>query len=192
LWEETIDAHRRAVSDAVLDAAAALVAVRGLASVSMSAVAQRAGIGRATLYKYFPDVDAILAAWHERQVAGHLEQLRHVHEDGDSGQRLHAVLLAYASMGVAHAGMPGAAVLHQGGHVAAAHEQVQAFVEELLAAGVRDGVVRDDVAPAELARFCLHALAAAAGMASKAAVGRLVTVTLDGVRPTRSSVADPR
>ena len=38
----------------------------------MSQVATETGIGRATLYKYFPDVEAILAAWHERQIARHL------------------------------------------------------------------------------------------------------------------------
>ena len=38
----------------------------------MSQIAEQTGIGRATLYKYFPDVEAILLAWHERQVTGHL------------------------------------------------------------------------------------------------------------------------
>ncbi|WP_067284216.1 hypothetical protein [Streptomyces jeddahensis] len=37
----------------------------------------------------------------------------------------------------------------------------------------------------ELSSYCLHALSAAGGLASKAAVGRLVTVTLDGLRPSR-------
>ena len=74
LWNETIEAHRRAVHDAALDTAAALVAERGLLSVTMSQIAEETGIGRATLYKYFPDVEAILIAWHERQIARHLEQ----------------------------------------------------------------------------------------------------------------------
>ncbi|RUV80905.1 TetR/AcrR family transcriptional regulator, partial [Mesorhizobium sp. M5C.F.Ca.IN.020.14.1.1] len=75
LWNETIDAHRRAVRDATLDATAALVAERGLLSVTMAKIAEETGIGRATLYKYFRDVEAILVAWHERQVTGHLEHL---------------------------------------------------------------------------------------------------------------------
>ncbi|HEX5902785.1 MAG TPA: helix-turn-helix domain-containing protein, partial [Actinomycetota bacterium] len=53
LWTETVDAHRREVRSAVLDAAADLVAERGLRSVTMSEIAHRSGIGRATLYKYF-------------------------------------------------------------------------------------------------------------------------------------------
>src|SRR5262245_8068886 len=71
LWTETIETHRREVRDAILDTAAALVADRGLRSVTMSQVAEETGIGRATLYKYFPGVEAILLAWHERQVTGH-------------------------------------------------------------------------------------------------------------------------
>src|SRR5213080_2717479 len=75
LWTETVAEHRRAVRQAILDTTAALVTEHWLASVTMSQIAEQAGIGRATLYKYFPDVDAILAAWHERHVAGHLHRL---------------------------------------------------------------------------------------------------------------------
>jgi len=45
------------------------------------------------------------------------------------------------------------------------------------------GDLRDDVAPDELAAYCLHALSAASVAGSKAAVQRLVAVTLAGLRP---------
>src|SRR5882762_4556476 len=97
LWNETIEAHRQAVRDATLDTTAALVAEHGLASVTMSGIAEKTGIGRATLYKYFSDVDAILAAWHERQIAGHLAELTEIRDQTDDpGKRLEAVLRAYA------------------------------------------------------------------------------------------------
>ena len=51
LWTETIEEHRREVREAILDAAWALAAEHGPLSVTMSQVAQAAGIGRATLYK---------------------------------------------------------------------------------------------------------------------------------------------
>jgi AcrR family transcriptional regulator len=70
LWSETIAAHRHTVRETILDATWALVAEHGLLAVTMSQIAEEAGIGRATLYKYFPDVEAILLAWHERHVAG--------------------------------------------------------------------------------------------------------------------------
>src|SRR5215471_9206927 len=123
LWTETIEEHRRAVRDATLDTTAALVAERGLRAVTMSQIAAETGIGRATLYKYFPDVEAILVAWHERQVTNHLDQLAELaHQPGDAGQRLERVLAAYAMArheAARHGqGTDVAALVHQGQHVA--------------------------------------------------------------------------
>lgn len=39
--------------------------------------------------------------------------------------------------------------------------------------------------PAELARYCVHALTAASDLKSGGAVSRLVAVTLAGLRPLR-------
>jgi AcrR family transcriptional regulator len=186
LWDETIEAHRRAVRDATLDTTAALVAEHGLASVTMSQIAAETGIGRATLYKYFPDVDAILVAWHERQVADHLAQLAEVRDQaGRAGERLRAVLETYALILHEHHGSDLAASLHRGAHVAQAHQQLRDFVRDLLREGAASGEVRDDVAPEELASYCLHAVAAARHLPSKAAVSRLVGVILAGLQARR-------
>ena len=75
IWADPIDNHRRHVQDAILDATAQLIAEQGPMSVAMSTIAERAGIGRATLYKYFPDVESILIAWHTRDFG---QQLAHV------------------------------------------------------------------------------------------------------------------
>ena len=57
------------------------------------------------------------------------------------------------------------------------------MVRDLLADAVATGDLRNDVPPDELTSYCLHALAAGSGLPSKAAVRRLVAVTLDGLRP---------
>jgi AcrR family transcriptional regulator len=188
LWSETIEGHRRAVHDATLDTTAALVAEHGLRAVTMSKIAEETGIGRATLYKYFSDVDAILMAWHEREVAGHLQHLAQIRDRvGDAGGRLEAVLEAYAL--ISHQREQHdtdlASLLHRGEHVARAQQQLRDFIRDLLAEGARTGALRDDVAPDELASYCLHALTAAGSLPTKAAVRRLVTVTLAGLRPPR-------
>jgi AcrR family transcriptional regulator len=188
LWTETIEAHRRAVRDATLDTAAALAAEHGLASVTMSQIAEETGIGRATLYKYFPDVEAILVAWHERQIASHLQQLADARDQasGDAGDRLEAVLEAYALIMHEHPqGTELAALLHRGEHITRAQQQLRAFLSDLLAEGVKAGDLRDDVAPGELAGYCLHALTAAGSLPSVAAVRRLVAVTMAGLRTLR-------
>ncbi|AOO84608.1 TetR/AcrR family transcriptional regulator [Bosea vaviloviae] len=186
LWNETIETHRRAVRDATLDITAALVTERGLRSVTMSQIAEKTGIGRATLYKYFSDVEAILIAWHERQVTGHLKQLAAIRDQaGDAVERLEAVLMAYALISHEHHGTELAASLHRGEHVARAQQHLSDFIRDLVSEGAEKGDLRDDVAPAELASYCLHALTAASSLPSKAAIRRLVTVTLAGLRPTR-------
>ena len=183
LWEETIDAHRQAVREATLDAAAALVAEHGLRGVTMSQIAREAGIGRATLYKYFPDVEAVLLAWHERHVAAHLERLAQLRNaPGDASGRLQAVLETYAVSQYERHASELAALLHRDEHAMHAEAHLHAFVGELLAEGAERGELRDDVAPGELATYCLHALGAAGQLQSKAAVRRLVAVTLDGLR----------
>lgn len=183
LWNETIQTHRRAVHDAILETTAGLVVEHGLASVTMSRIAEKAGIGRATLYKYFPDVDAILFAWHERQITSHLEHLAEVRDRADQpGQRLESVLEAYALMTYQRPhGTELAALVHRGEHVARAQQHLHDLIRDLLAAAAESGDLRDDVAPEELASYCLSALAAAGALPSEAAVRRLVAVTLAGL-----------
>ncbi len=186
LWDGTIEAHRAAVRDATLDTTAALVAAHGLAAVTMSQIAKETGIGRATLYKYFPDVEAIVVAWHERQVTGHLAQLAAIRDQvGEAGARLAAVLESYALIAHAYYGSDLAAFLHRGEYLAHAHQQLSDLVRDLLSEGVQSGEVREDVPAEELAGYCLHALNAAGSLPSKDAVRRLVTVTLAGLRPPR-------
>jgi AcrR family transcriptional regulator len=185
LWTDTVEQHRRAVRDAALDATAKLVAEHGLASVTMSKIAAETGIGRATLYKYFPDLESVLIAWHERQVHGHLQQLARIPDQpGGPGQRLEAVLQAYALMTRQRPhGTDLSALLHRGEHIDRAHRQLTRLIEDMLAAATASGEVRGDVAPAELAAYCRHALTAAGTLPSDAAVSRLVTAILAGLRP---------
>ncbi len=191
LWNETIEGHRRAVRDATLDTTAGLVAEHGLRSVTMSQIAEETGIGRATLYKYFSGVEAILVAWHERQITGHLEQLAEVRDQAENaGGRLQAVLEAYALISHERHGNHDnelAAFLHRDEQVARAQQQLRDMIRDLLIEGAKTGDLRDDVPPDELATYCVHALTAASSLPSKAAVRRLVTVTLAGVRARADS-----
>jgi AcrR family transcriptional regulator len=184
LWSETIEGHRREVRDAILDTTAALAAEHGVLSVTMSRIAEETGVGRATLYKYFPDVEAILLAWHDRQVTGHLLQLAEIRSrhSGASG-RLEAVLEFYAFIHYEHKGTELAALVHRGEHLAHAHHQLRAFVGDLLSEAAQAGQIRQDVTPEELASYCLHAITAAADLPSDASVRRLVRVILAGLRP---------
>lgn len=183
LWSGSIEAHRRAVTEAILDTTAALVAEHGITAVSMSSVADRAGIGRATLYKYFSDVQQILAAWHKRQVGAHLARLAEIRDESSAPQeRLRAMLEAYALGIHEHRDTEVGAALHRAEHVERGHRELLRLIRDVLAEGAETGHFRADIGAEELATYCMHALGAASHLPSKAAVRRLVEVTLAGVR----------
>ncbi len=183
LWNRTIAEHRREVRDAILDRTAALVAKHGLKAVTMSQIAEQSGIGRATLYKYFADVELILVAWHDRHVSEHLKQLAAVRDGpGNAWTRLEAVLETYALIAHEQHSTELAALLHRGERIVRAQQQLRDIIKNLLTEGARAGEVRGDTAPLELASYCLHALTAAGSLPTKAAVRRLVRVTLAGLR----------
>jgi AcrR family transcriptional regulator len=186
LWNDTIKTHRHDVRNAILDATAALVAQGGLLSVTMAGIAKDTGIGRATLYKYFSGIEEILHAWHARQVRSHFKQLVEIrNQAGTAGERLEGVLEAYALIlraSVDHDETDLAAFLHRDAHLARTQIHLKDLFTGLLKEAVKTGAVRGEIEPKELASFCLHALAGARSLPSKAAVRRLVTVTMAGLR----------
>jgi AcrR family transcriptional regulator len=185
LWAETIAAHRAEVREAILDAAGELLQRRGLLSLSMSEIAAAADIGRATLYKYFPDVEHVLAAWHDRQVAAHLAELAALAEaPDDSGKRLRAVCLAYGRICQQrrqHGDAALRAALHGQRPADDPSDQLVAIFIGLITEATAAGMVRGDVPPAELAAYCLSALEAARAAAGQAALGRLVDIVWAGL-----------
>ena len=185
IWSSTIESHRHAVREAILDSAATLIDEGGLPAASMSQIAERAGIGRATLYKYFPDVEAILVAWHRDHVAAHISHLTELQAGrGDPWERVEAVVLGYAQI-ARHRGKHGGDVwglVHRREDVLRAEQQLTDLFRQLLTEAAQAGVLRHDVSPTELALFCVHALGAASRLRSEAAVRRLVNVTLSALR----------
>lgn len=180
---ETLDAHRQEVLEAILRATSTLVERQGLRSLTMSKIAEDAGVSRATLYRYFSDVEAILVVWHDAQITAHLEELTAVRDRAEPGERLAAVL--------------GRTQCCRAGHTDTTTPIsrpccIVTTVSSTLATGcgawsasssatTPTGSVRRDVPPNELAAYCLHAVRAAAELTSEAAVRRLVDVTLAGL-----------
>lgn len=182
VWGDTIQAHRREVHQAILDAAATLAAERGVTALSMSHVADRAGIGRATLYKYFPSIDAILMAWHEQRVRAHLDELRGLAAAIDGPKdRVAAVLGRFALIQHERHDSHVVAGLHAAQHVRAAEHELEQFLTRLVGDAVASGEARGDVPPGELAQYCLHAVGTAARLPTKVAVRRLVDVVMRGL-----------
>jgi hypothetical protein len=66
------------------------------------------------------------------------------------------------------------------------------FIRDVLIDAVKAREVRNDVAPEELAAYCIHALGAASTLRSRTAVDRLVDVTLVGLRPPQRTTERKR
>lgn len=97
-WTAAIARHRALNRDRILEAAIRLIADEGLAHVTMSLLAERAGVSRATLYHYFPDLDHVLVAWVERQVDRFISDLaRKVEGEADPVRRLQVIILDLAT-----------------------------------------------------------------------------------------------
>jgi AcrR family transcriptional regulator len=62
----------KATRDAIIEAAAQIVARDGLAGFNTNAVAQRAGVSIGSLYQYFPNKDAVMAALIRHQIGRQL------------------------------------------------------------------------------------------------------------------------
>jgi AcrR family transcriptional regulator len=190
LWTETVETHRQEVREAILDATGSLVHSRGLLAVTMSDIAEATGIGRATLYKYFPDVEMILSAWHQRHVAAHLAELRRIQQrTADPVARLQAVLARYADIcrkRRRHGDDELAAVLHRSAEVRKLQRQLLDLISGLVAEAAAAGAVRQDVPAEELASYCVHALAAADD-SSTTAIDRLLDLVWNGITSTRST-----
>lgn len=86
----------------ILDAARALVVERGSEALRMSDLAQRAGIGIGSLYQYFPDRAAVVAALVERHHAAGLActaaELDAVRTEADLGPALGRVADGFRAM----------------------------------------------------------------------------------------------
>lgn len=137
---------------------------------------------RATLYKYFHQVEEVATAWHERQVERHYARLEvATHRPGRAIDRVKALLDIYAVLAHEEHGTERTALMRRTPHVADACARLDTLIQTLLSAAVEEGDVRDDVPASELAAYAVSALEAASSAPSRAAVRRLVGLTLDAL-----------
>lgn len=170
--------------EAILDVTAELAAEVGERALTMSEIASRTGIGRATLYKYYGDVESILAAWHERMIGQHLDQLREAITDEDDPHRqLTLAARRHAETIQQHHGantliLQPASSAEQAATVAEGTAQLVGLFTDLARAAKAADPDSVPVPPAEFANYLIHALAAAATTTSRPALTRLVELTV--------------
>lgn len=177
------------IAGGILDAAAAVLGERGDAA-SMEEVAEAAGVGRATLYRYFPSREALLRALE----AAAVEQLCVKIAEAELDTVPVAEGIARLNRGFLDAGDKYVALLRAGRKTTDARvieHRIAAPVRALIHRGVQDGTLRADIPPEMLLGMFTALLESALQMTAQARLGieaasaAITTAFLTGV------LADP-
>jgi AcrR family transcriptional regulator len=170
--------------DALLAAAEQEFAELGV-DVNVRAIAARAGVGTATLYRHFPLRSDLITAVFRREVdacAAEAPKLAGTHEPGEA---LELWIKHYARFIVTKRGL--AAALHYGDPAFNAlpayfQQQLGPVLQALLDAAVNVGAIRDGVDPIDLlgavAKLCIPP----AGTDDNSRANRMIALLIDGLR----------
>jgi AcrR family transcriptional regulator len=184
-WHETVGEHRRDVRTSIIHATWSLVHEKGPLAITMADVAERAGVVRATLYKHFPSVEAILVTAHADRVAEHLTRLEtFVEGTPDARLALSGLIDRYAEIAFQRARKGGPdlhGLLHKGGEHEAQEAKLLDLFARVIGAAQASGAARSDADASELAAYCVAALAAAGSLPRSSLPGLTQTV-LAGLR----------
>jgi TetR/AcrR family transcriptional regulator, mexCD-oprJ operon repressor len=176
-------ALRERVATAIVEAAASVLADQG-DQASMSDVASAAGVARATVYRYFPNREALLEALGrvaledigDRLAAARLDEV----PVGDGLERAVRALVTVGDGFVVVArdrGRPANAAFE---------ERIAAPVRDLLARGQREGALRDDVPAAWLAEalfgVVVNVIGSGPRLGTEDTITAIASVFLDGAR----------
>ncbi|SIO86697.1 TetR/AcrR family transcriptional regulator [Nocardiopsis sp. JB363] len=141
----TIAAHRARTRESIMDAVDELIRSQGIDRVSMTDVANAAGITRTALYNYFPDKPALLLAFTEQVSAAFMERYKRELPSGVSAaRRLSAFVRLQLEGIVAHPHPPaaelGASLGPDAYQALAAHvAPMQRLLTEILEDGTASG-----------------------------------------------------
>lgn len=146
-----LDENNTSAADRIVRAALALIEERGLAAVTISEVAKRAGVARQTVYNHFDDVDAIVLA-----ILGRRDTMDSSHVDAllDTAETPTEKLELYVRHAIAAREIMGDAAALRQSLSPEARRQIDSHrdatagtLAEIIAAGVGDGSFRQDLDP---------------------------------------------
>lgn len=135
-------------SAAILDAAAKVFSEEGT-SANLATVAVAAGISRATLYRYYANREALLDALTADALDAAARRLANAGlERATVEDAIERIMRAFLAIGDRYA-----VLTSDHTTLEAAHEQLAAPLRDVLARGIRTGVLRDDLSVEVLYEF---------------------------------------
>ncbi len=183
-------------ADAARNRARVLAAARaalagGDTALPLNEIARRAGVGVGTVYRHFPNRQALLEAVVDEQFDRLLEQARSAEADPDPGAGLARIVRAAVLMEIGDAGFAEvfAAPDDADAGTAAKKAELAATCERVLARACATGAVRPDLTPADVQRLvCGIGYAARLGGGDpRDRAGRYVDLVVAGMRPQPDS-----
>ena len=186
-----VDARKRRVDSArnhqsLVSAAKAAFAEVGV-EVSLEEIARRAGVGIGTLYRHFPNREAVLEAVYRHEVehlAGTVPQLIEEHAPGDALHRWMHLFIDYIVTKRLIAPSLGPKTGRSSALYASASELITGAISTLLTRAVQSGEVRADADPADLLRAMVGVSYQNPDDGWEASARRVIDLLMDGLRHT--------
>lgn len=97
-----LQARSKATREAIVEAAAQIVAAQGLAGFNTNAVAERAGVSIGSLYQYFPNKDALMVALIHRSQQAQLQSVALAVANAPSESDLETIIRLIVRAGMQH------------------------------------------------------------------------------------------
>jgi len=165
-WNQMVAVHKERLRAAIGQAAVQIAAERGLAGTTMSKIAERAGVSRATAYNYFKDVEHVLLSVVSEEVDRFYGQLRaRLDEETGPRDRLEVFLVAHLEYFARPERRPAVLQLQALGisptirtQMAEHTDRLRALLSEVLDSGRSEGVFSERVSPERHAEFLIHLL----------------------------------
>jgi len=150
-WDSATAHYRDRQRDSILVAALHLLAGQGSGGMSMSSLASAAGISRATLYRYFSDLDSVLVGIAEMLAAHDDDLATAVESESGARQQLRylvgVLVQAHAGHDLSTEAIVGALPPAARGLLDEHERRTHRLVQDILERGRQSGELRDDIDP---------------------------------------------
>jgi len=168
----------------ILAAAAEVFADRGL-DVSLDEIAAHAGVGVGTVYRRFPDKDALIDALFEEKIDRAVELADRALEIEDPWEAFTTFMRGMCRMQAGDRGFKDALLVRDRGRerVAAARERIAPRAMKLLTRAQEAGAVRSDLGPFDvpMLNLCVSLIADRTRDVAPEYWERVLTIIIDGI-----------
>ncbi|MFI5587270.1 TetR/AcrR family transcriptional regulator [Amycolatopsis sp. NPDC051758] len=154
--------------------------------ISLDAIAKRAGVGSATLYRHFPTREDLVEEVYRDQIRPLRDDAQVLLATERPAQALHAWMRRFAEWAGERRGICEALVaMSASGRFGTGPvcDEVQQILEMVLEAGAEAGELRSDINPVDVGGILAGVLSVAGAPEQRAQLDRMLTVVVDGLRP---------